>query len=586
MAFENIRTVSRMLRKYGRKSIFSKGFISMGFAVFVLIMLTVAFVYLYSCNTKDTANTENYARELYSVRNRFDSVCGLLNEKNDVICNNTDVLAYLRGEDNEKKVQDFLSSERRGSGFLSSVYLYDPQKEYIISTSRLYKSGKVEEFADTSWRVLYKKGIDFSYREYPEVGIIAKGFSFIRKIKCDNGNETALIYNVDYSKLNFDSNLLKKSRLYFIDRNGNILYSSDLQYLGDKLENAENSIPQYDKKGVYVTEYKMAKIIYIYVSMKNRDVGLMLVSDRKWTEGIPAFIILLAILLALFVSMFISLLLTTRLYKPLTNMLDIDNGIDTRVICGEDNEINEFIEYVFRLKGEKQHIESEFAQTAMMLQNTQVAALQSQLNPHFLFNTLQLLSAIIMAEFKRDTEAVRVISLISSLLREAIDVSEFFRPLSKETELSKKYIEIQKIRYPEKFSVEWDIESGTESLKVPKCILQPILENSIAYGILRLKEKGIIRVHSFIRDGKLIISVCDNGVGFTAERLLEVNNILSGVKHVTKKNIGLYNIDRRIKVLFGESYGLTVKSEGGAEVIITLPAEKYENTGRTEGEMP
>lgn len=127
----------------------------------------------------------------------------------------------------------------------------------------------------------------------------------------------------------------------------------------------------------------------------------MLVSDRKWMEGIPAFVILLAILLALFVSMFISLLLTTRLYKPLTNMLDIDNGLDTRVIYGEDNEINEFIEYVFRLKDEKQHIESEFAQSAMMLQNTQVAALQSQLNPHFLFNTLQLLSAIIMAELKK-----------------------------------------------------------------------------------------------------------------------------------------------------------------------------------------
>lgn len=266
-------------------------------------------------------------------------------------------------------------------------------------------------------------------------------------------------------------------------------------------------------------------------------------------------------------------------------MLDIDNGLDTRVIYGEDNEINEFIEYVFRLKDEKQHIESEFAQSAMMLQNTQVAALQSQLNPHFLFNTLQLLSAIIMAELKKDTKAVRVISLISSLLREAIDVSEFFRPLSKEMELSKKYIEIQKIRYPDKFSVEWDIEDGTENLKVPKCILQPILENSIAYGILRLKEKGIIRVHSFVKDGKLIISVCDNGVGFTADRLIEVNNILAGVKHVTKKNIGLYNIDRRIKVLFGDSYGLTVKSEGGAEVIITLPAEKYENAGRTEGEM-
>lgn len=263
LAFENIRTVSRMLRKYGRKSIFSKGFISMGLAVFILIMLTVAFVYLYSCNTKDAANTESYARELYSVRNRFDSVCGLLNEKNDAICRNSDVLAYLRGEDNEEKVQEFLSSERLGSGFLSSIYLYVPQKEYIISTSRLYKSGNVEEFADTSWRGLYKKGIDFSYREYPEVGIIAKVFSFIRKIECDNGNEAVLIYNVDYSKLNFDSNLLKKSRLYFIDRNDNILYSSDLQYLGDKLGNAENAIPQYDKNGVYVTEYKMAKSIYI-----------------------------------------------------------------------------------------------------------------------------------------------------------------------------------------------------------------------------------------------------------------------------------------------------------------------------------
>lgn len=239
---------------------------------------------------------------------------------------------------------------------------------------------------------------------------------------------------------------------------------------------------------------------------------------------------------------------------------------------GGKNEITDVMEYIIDLDNRKSIAESELTQRVMLLQHTQVIALQSQLNPHFLFNTLQLVNSVIFAEFKRDTEATRIISILSSLLREALDTTEFCRSLEDEVYFAEQYIEIQKIRYPDVFEIEWDIAEETKELMVPKCVLQPILENAIAYGILMLESGGKIRVKSYIKDNLLRISVWDNGVGFEEAKLREVRELLKDKKVERREKIGLCNINQRIKILFGVEYGIEIISEGrGTEIIINLP---------------
>ena len=284
-------------------------------------------------------------------------------------------------------------------------------------------------------------------------------------------------------------------------------------------------------------------------------------------------LVLLIAMLAVCVSAFLALLITAKMYEPIAKIIKMDSNLENYGFGGGD-EINNTIEYIAEITRHNKMIERELAQNILLLQSAQVSALQSQLNPHFLFNTMQLLNSYILAEFKHDTEATKIILLISELLREAMDINEFFRTLEREIEFSEKYIEIQKLRYPNKFEIEWKIAPETLDIHVPKCIIQPLLENAVSYGVLRAGGKGKICVESRIEDSGLKISVKDNGPGFTEGTLKKIREAMENAKLKPRENLGLWNVNQRIRTLFGNEYRLELRSENGAEIIITVPVNK------------
>lgn len=575
MAFGNLRIVYNAIKKYGTKSVFVKGFFIMSLFVFLLLVGGIMLFFWFSSDIYDNKTTESLSTELYSTRNRFDSITGMidsfhtdLQEKND--------LPYLAANDKEA-LTALLKSERQSLSFLNSIYCYIPDENDIISTSNIYKSGAFEDFLDKSWFQPYKKGEGFFYREFPDIGIITKCFSYVKQVESDR--PYFMIYNVDYSNMNLDSSSYENSRLYMISRLDSVIYTTDTATADKDSIRAHAAFfdGMSENELTYVRAHRAMDEITLSVNSKKSDIRLMVVFDRRWIHAVNLWQSLLLLLVSLLISMIVSSFLVTKVYKPFTEIIAFEKTIN-KTNFDSNNEVNSVLDYVMDITVGKQDIEGKLAQNALLLQNTQVSALQAQLNPHFLFNTLQLLNGIILAEAKRDTQAVLVISLISKLLREAIDVSEFFRPFSKEREIAEVYLEIQRIRYPGRFDVLWETDEKTESLRVPKSILQPLLENAIAYGILRIKEKGVIRISTFLKDDIFYISVHDNGPGFEPEKIAEINEILTGKKRITKKNIGLYNVNQRIKVLFGEQFGLQIVSKRGGEVIIRLPAEPYQST--------
>lgn len=575
MAFENIGIVYNAIKKYGTKSVFMKGFFIMSLFVFVLLIGGIAVFFWFSSDIDDNKTMENLSMELYSARNRFDSITGMVDTLHSELRTKHDLL-YLAANDKENLIE-LLKSERRNASFLNSIYLYIPDENYVISTSNIYKSGEFESFSDKSWFQPYKRGESFFYREFPDIGLIAKCFSYVKSAGTDA--KCIVVYNVDYSKMNLDSDIYVNNRFYMISPLNSVIYTSaDESVDAEKIRAYTAAFDGIDKSKItYVRAYRTMDEIILSVNSKKSAARLMIVFDRRWISVVTVWKVLLLTLVSLLISVVVASFLVTKVYKPFTKIIEFEKTIN-KTNFDSNNEVNSVLNYVMDVTVGKQNIEGKLAQNALLLQHTQVTALQAQLNPHFLFNTLQLLNGIILAEAKRDTQAVMVISLMSTLLREAIDVSEFFRPFSKEREISEVYLEIQRIRYPGRFDVRWEIDERAENLRVPKSILQPLLENAIAYGILRIKEKGVIKVKAFLKEDILYISVHDNGPGFEPEKIQEINELLSGNKKITKKNIGIYNVNRRIKVLFGEQFGLRILSGRGGEIIISLPAEPYQNT--------
>ena len=210
---------------------------------------------------------------------------------------------------------------------------------------------------------------------------------------------------------------------------------------------------------------------------------------------------------------------------------------------------------------------------------SELDALQSQINPHFLYNALD--SIIWMIEGERNEEASFMISQLAKLFRISLSKGRTVIPVRDELQHARSYMNIQKIRYKNTFSVDFQVDPDIEDCCTVKLILQPILENAINYGVSSMDDCGEIIVTGKRENGNIILAVEDNGLGMSGE---EAALVLTDGSRVHKKGsgVGLVNVNNRIKILFGKEYGLTIESEPdeGTKVSICIPEIPYTEENR------
>ncbi len=206
---------------------------------------------------------------------------------------------------------------------------------------------------------------------------------------------------------------------------------------------------------------------------------------------------------------------------------------------------------------------------------SEIKQLESQFNPHFLFNTLEHIKYMA----KMDPEAAnKMIVNLSILLRYSINNNIRDVTIKEDLEYTKSYLQIQKYRFSDRFTYTIYVEEGTENCIVPKLIIQPIIENAIKYGF-ESRECLEVRIKVCFVEGRLIVVIFDDGIGMEEELLSHIKYILNGPINKSS-HIGLYNVDRRIKLMYGEEYGVDIRSEKfeGTVVRIILPInERGEN---------
>lgn len=217
---------------------------------------------------------------------------------------------------------------------------------------------------------------------------------------------------------------------------------------------------------------------------------------------------------------------------------------------------------------------------------SELDALQAQINPHFLYNTLD--SIVWMIEDEKYKEAVFMITQLASFFRMSLNRGHSIIRIDNELKQAEAYLNIQRVRYKQSFTAQFDIEDAIGSCLIVKLVLQPILENAIYHGIKEAEQDGQIRIHGYRNGEDIYIEVSDNGYGMTPE---EVRNILIEKKRpaIDKhgSGVGLINVDRRLRLRFGDAYGLSVRSEldVGTTVTIHIPAIEAteENMAEYEG---
>ena len=201
---------------------------------------------------------------------------------------------------------------------------------------------------------------------------------------------------------------------------------------------------------------------------------------------------------------------------------------------------------------------------------SELDALQSQINPHFLYNTLD--SVVWMIESERYKEAIAMITSLASLFRISLSKGNTIITIKDELTHAANYLSIQKVRFKNKFDARFEIDPAIEDCMTIKLIIQPLIENAIYYGVNPMDEDGLITIRGYEKDEDIFIEVIDNGMGMPAP---VVEKLLTHKKTTNSKGsgIGLWNVNQRIRLYFKGDYGLSIASEPdeGTKVTIHLP---------------
>lgn len=283
---------------------------------------------------------------------------------------------------------------------------------------------------------------------------------------------------------------------------------------------------------------------------------------------LTALVLLAAILCAWALSNSISRPIR-RLLKPIDRFGQGD--FSARCPTGGRDEAGQLAEAFNRMADNIEELIKKVYDEQLMKRDAELKSLQAQINPHFLYNTLETINW--MARIHGVEDVGIMAKSLGDLMRATINGKDYVL-LRDEIASLQNYLQIQKYRYGEKLTTVIDMAPDTEALYLPKLIIQPMVENAIYHGIDPSFENGTIRVSSRRVGGELQITVTDDCVGMTPEAIAEALDMNRAPEEKEHHSIGLKNVIKRIKTLFGDEYGIEIHSElgEGTEVLIRLPA--------------
>ncbi len=289
--------------------------------------------------------------------------------------------------------------------------------------------------------------------------------------------------------------------------------------------------------------------------------------------------VMVVIATSLVVAMVLAVLLSNIITRPLTRLMHRirkisrnDLSYDPEIERGND-EIAHLGRMLNEMSGSIRSLLSEMEDMYKKEKNSEIALLQSQVNPHFLYNTLD--SIHWMAAIQKNTGIMTMTKSLSALLKNLAKGVGDKIPLEEELSLLCSYVDIQSLRYMESFEFIIDVPKELLMCKIVKFTLQPLVENAIFHGVEPKGGQGLISVSASEDSGDLLITVRDDGVGMTAEELASVLSARDKASSGGLSGIGVQNVDERLKLVYGSRWGLTIRSEKNVctEATVRIPKE-------------
>ena len=366
--------------------------------------------------------------------------------------------------------------------------------------------------------------------------------------------------------------------LYILDDSGNIIYHPEQKLMSLELISEENILSedtQSEDQSMVLAQTIEGTNWKLTASVTSDDVA-------KYSTAFISRVTWVVIALTAGVLL-VALWLSMRIVQPLTDiqvsMQRIERNLDdNRMSLPEEG----FAEYASlahsynvmlrRIRGLMQ----ETVDRQEQLRRMEIGALQEQINPHFLYNTLD--SIVRVMETGRTPEAIEMVQALAKLFRLSINNGDYFLTVEQEMDYARNYLTIQQVRYKKRFKYELYMDESIKDLPCPKIILQPLIENSLKHGMSDMPGCTLI-VRARQEGYNIVLSVEDDGLGIPPEKLKKLQEMLRDDSNIMVKKsrygIGLRNTNRRIKLLYGSDYGLTIESEVEERTCVTITFPKH-----------
>ena len=368
--------------------------------------------------------------------------------------------------------------------------------------------------------------------------------------------------------------------LYLIDGDGEIIYHPRQQLIYAGLLEENNRTAAGYEDGSHAETFGGAKrqVTVKTVGYTGWKLVGVVPADNIWDNyGQLLLFFLFVVLFSIFLLVFVNLHLSERISVPIKTLeravKELEAGREeVDIDVSGPYEIEHLGHSIRSMVSTMRHLMDDIIEQEAQKRRSELDVLQSQINPHFLYNTLD--SVVWMTENGRTDEAILMVTSLARFFRISLSRGSNIIPIADELEHARHYLTIQKMRYKNKFSAVIAAEDGVEGLYTIKLIVQPILENAIYHGMAYADGDGEITVRAR-RDGEdVVIEVADNGPGMpeeTVERLLDQS--YAAAPGTQGSGLGLRNVHQRIRLTFGEEYGLAIHSEpdAGTTVCIRLP---------------
>ncbi|WP_185970849.1 sensor histidine kinase [Alkalicoccobacillus porphyridii] len=467
-----------------------------------------------------------------------------------------------------ERLNSYYSQER----YVSSIQMLDTLGEYYVVGNQPINDFIDREWTDEMsaasganvWMSLSDEGVLVSTREMRKLNDLS--LSYLGSV----------FITIDMEEFISDSLNLSSDKSFVIMKDDEVMYVKDFPIEAETLlEGATNTNYQ-------IKEWNDRK--YFYTSQHSRHSELMYFNILPFDEVAGSTsrlnqLMIGSFILILFIIILISSKLARTISKPLEDLTQKMKQVEMGNFTPMENEKR------VHSSGEIEQLHTNFDSMIqkintlitenyskqLVIKETEYRALQAQINPHFLYNTLDSINWL--AKVNRQNDISNIAESLGNMMRTIISKKEPLISIQEELNIVHHYMVIQKYRYKKRLTFEMKQPDEVDLYRIPKLTIQPIVENAIQHSLEEIIDECVIQVELTVNDQSIEILISDNGVGMSQET---IQAIYEGRVKPKRSGIGLANIMERIQLMFGEPYGLDIQSEvgNGTTVTITLPTVK------------